>query len=71
MVVTVMWTVPAASAGDVAVHDVVEVQLECEASVDPKSTVWPIWNPVPVMVTEVPPVVGPTAGLTALIEAGP
>ena len=64
-----MSTVAAASAGDVAVHDVVEAQLTVELAVVPKSTVVapaPVRKLVPVMVTDVPPPAGPAVGLTAV-----
>ena len=63
------WTVPAASAGDVAVHEVVKVQLTVGLAVKPKSTVVapaPVRKLVPVTVTVVPPAVGPAVGLTAV-----
>jgi hypothetical protein len=68
-VLTVMSTGPADSAGDVAVHDVVEEQLAPDEGVDPKLTVVapaPVKKLVPVMVTDVPPPAGPIVGLTAL-----
>ena len=63
-VVTVTSTVPAASAGDTAVH---EVELEQEtpvAATPPKLTVLSGVKPVPEMVTEVPPPRGPLEGAT-------
>lgn len=62
-------TVPAESAGDVAVHDVVEEQLTVELVIEPNSTVVapaPVRKLVPVMVTVVPPPTGPAVGLTTL-----
>ena len=65
LLVTVTSTVPAASAGAVAVIDVAEFTVTLEAAVDPNLTVFPEANPLPLMVTDVPPAVGPLAGLTA------
>lgn len=69
-VVTVTSTVRAVCAGEVAVHELEEPQLTAADGVDPKSTVCPIWNPVPVIVTVVPPVTGPAVGLTAVTVGG-
>jgi len=66
-VLTLTSIVLAASAGDVAVHDVVEAQLTVELAVKPKSTVVapaPVRKLVPVTVTVVPPPAGPAVGLT-------
>ena len=69
--VAVMSTVPADSAGDVAVHDVVDEQLTEVPAEEPKAiVVAPTMNPVPVMVTAVPPPIGPAAGLTAVMIGG-
>src|SRR5207302_848471 len=66
-VVTVMCTVPASSAGDTAVitwSGVFTSLVKDAASVDPNFTdVAPV-KPVPVIVTVVPPAVGPAVGLT-------
>jgi hypothetical protein len=68
-VVTLTSTVPAACAGEVAVQVVVDEQLTAVPAVPPKSTVVePAANPVPVMVTLVPPACGPAVGLTAVTE---
>jgi hypothetical protein len=61
-VVTVMSTGPV-SAGAVAVSEVGELYVAVAAS-RPKSTIDPATNPVPVMVTVVPPPLGPVLGLT-------
>ena len=55
VVVTVTYTVPV-PAGEVAVSDVVLPKVTAVAATVPKSTVAPLTNPVPVMVTMVPPV---------------
>ena len=63
-VVTVTSTVPE-PAGEVAVQEVVEEQDTPVAALEPKSTVVPavaVRKLVPVIVTEVPPVVGPADG---------
>ena len=68
-VVTVTSTVPADSAGDVAVHDVVEEQLIPVAALEPKATVGTpvaVRKCVPVIVTPVPPAVEPLVGLIAV-----
>jgi hypothetical protein len=63
-VITVTSTVPAEAAGDVAVTDVGELTVKLEAGVGPKSTTEAFSRSVPVIVTVVPPPVGPTEGLT-------
>lgn len=65
-VVTVISTVAAASAGEVALIEVDEVTDTAVPTPVPKLTVEPEVNPVPVMVTVVPPATGPAVGLTAL-----
>lgn len=73
---TVTSTVPATSPGEVAVQLVFEEQLTSKATVIPKSTaVTPgmVENPVPVIVTGVPPETGPELGeiaATVGIEPG-
>src|SRR5207248_9928391 len=65
-------TIPAACAGDTAVHVVLEVQLTEVPDVVPNLNFVvfvPRANPSPVIVTLVPPVVGPAFGLT-LVTAG-
>ena len=65
-VVTVTSTVPAASAGAMAVIDVGEEKLKLVLvmAMGPKLTTLAPVKLVPVMVTDAPPVVGPVAGLT-------
>ena len=65
--VRVMWTLPAAPPGEVAVQDVVEEQLTAVPELRPNFPVVPSTKPVPVMVTIVPPAKGPAEGLTELI----
>ena len=60
-VVTLTSTVPV-PAGDVAVIDVAETTLMPVAAVAPKLTAVAPVNPVPVMVTDVPPTPGPEVG---------
>ena len=62
---TVTSTAPAAPAGEVAVIDVGETTLTTVPALAPNETVSPVANPVPVIVTEVPPAVEPLVGLTA------
>ena len=68
--VTVTLTVPADSAGATAVIDVAELTVTLEAAVEPKLTVLPDTKPVPVIVTDVPPAVGPLVGLTTVTVGG-
>ena len=62
-VVTVTSTVPADSAGDVAVIEVVELYVTAVAVMVPNITVAEEVKPVPMMVTEVPPAVLPLVGV--------
>jgi hypothetical protein len=67
--VTVISTVAALPGGLVAVQLVVEVQLTAVPAAVPKSTVVAaavVENPVPLMVTLVPPERGPEVGLMAV-----
>ncbi len=64
-VVTVTSTEPASSAGVVTVSEVPEEAVMVPATV-PKLTALTPLKPVPVMTTDVPPVVVPPTGLTAL-----
>ena len=70
-VVTVMSTVPAAWAGVVAVMDVALLTVKLVAAVPPKLTAVAPVNPVPVMVTDVPPAVVPLFGLTLVTVGAP
>jgi len=65
-VVTVISTVACVSAGEVAVMEVGPFTVKAVADVDPNFTAVAPLNAVPVTVTEVAPVVGPTLGLTAV-----
>ena len=56
-------TVPADSAGDVAVMEVAEFTVTAVAVMVPNITVAEEVKLVPVMVTEVPPAVGPLVGV--------
>src|SRR5208283_830056 len=62
-VVTVTSTVPAEPAGETAVIWVVEVTVKLDAAVVPNITAVAPVNPVPVIVTVVPPATGPAAGV--------
>jgi hypothetical protein len=66
VVVTVTFTAPAAPAGAVAVICVAEFTVNPVAFVAPKRTAVAPVNPVPVIVTFVPPDVEPELGLSAL-----
>ena len=71
-VVSVTFTAPAAPAGAVTVSDVALAAVTV-AAFEPKSTVLPavvVANPVPVMVTVLPPVVRPLVGLIDVIAGG-
>ena len=62
-VVTDTSTLPGVSVeGDVTVIDVADTTVTAVPAVPPKLTVAPEMNPVPVMVTEVPPMVVPLVG---------
>jgi hypothetical protein len=62
--VTVTSTVPADSAGEVAVIWVPDTTVNVVAERSPNDTAVAPVNPVPVIVTEVPPATGPALGLT-------
>jgi hypothetical protein len=64
--VTVTLTVPADSVGDVAVIEVSELTVMAVAAVVPNMTAVAPVKPVPVIMTGVPPAVGPTPGLRAV-----
>src|SRR6202165_1452048 len=67
--VTVTSTVPAASAGEVAVMEVAEFTTKVVAAVEPKLTAVAPVRLVPVIMALVPPAVGPELGLT-LVTVG-
>src|ERR1700682_6419533 len=70
--VTVTFTAPAACAGVLAVIVVLLTTLTPVAALPPTLTAAPAAKFVPVIVTAVPPVVGPDAGATPLtVGAGP
>ena len=69
-VVTVTSTVPALPAGAVAVICVALLTVKPLALVAPNFTAVAPVNPVPVMVTVVPPPVGPDAGDTLVMVGG-
>jgi hypothetical protein len=69
-VVTVTFTVPADSAGETAVNCVEETNVTPVAAVEPNVTLASGTNPVPVIVTVVPPAVGPASGLRP-VTVGP
>jgi hypothetical protein len=68
--VTVTVTVPALSAGVVAVMVVLLTTVTPVAAVPPNATVSPDAKLVPVMVTDVPPASGPPFGVTLLTVGG-
>jgi len=67
-VTTVMSTIAAASAGEVAVMNVLDQSLNERAAVLPKLTAVVPEKLLPVMATTVPPVVLPLLGLTAMTD---
>ena len=69
-VVTVTSTTPTAWAGVVAVIEVALVTLTAVAAAPPKLTAVAPVRLLPVIVTEVPPALGPLAGLTE-VTVGP
>src|SRR3954454_5483301 len=62
-----MSTAPSAPAGEVASTSVSLTTLKSVAAMLPKFTAEVLVSPVPVIVTIVPPVLGPDVGLTAVI----
>jgi hypothetical protein len=62
VLVTTTFAAPAECAGVVAVIDVPLCTVTPVADVPPSFTVAPDWNPVPVIVTPVPPFVVPALG---------
>jgi hypothetical protein len=69
-VLTVTALAPAASAGEVAVTVLSELTVTAVAAVVPKFTLRVLIKPAPVMVTTVPPVIGPEVGVIELITGG-
>jgi hypothetical protein len=63
--VTVALTTPAACAVVVPVM-LVPLTVETVSADPPNDAVAPVWKPVPVMETEVPPGAGPLLGVTEL-----
>jgi hypothetical protein len=57
-------TVPAACAGAVAFNSVADTNVTNDAAAVPNFTVAPGTNPLPIIVTAVPPAVDPERGLT-------
>jgi len=71
-VLTVMSTVPATSDGEVAVQELVDVQVTAVPAVRPNlAVVEPTTKPVPVIVTTVPPTSGPATGRMAVTTGPP
>jgi hypothetical protein len=68
--VTVTSTVPAAPDGEVAVMLVALLTVKVVAAVAPNFTAVAPVKLVPVIVTDVPPVVGPLVGLMEVTEGG-
>jgi hypothetical protein len=69
--VTVTVAAPAACAGVVAVIVVAFTTVTPVAAVPPNVTVAPLTKPVPLIVTLVPPAVGPLVGAIPLTVGGP
>jgi hypothetical protein len=68
--VTMIPTVPALSAGVTALICVELLTVTEVATTLPNATVAPAWKPMPVIVTDVPPVTGPELGETLLTVGG-
>lgn len=62
VLVTTTSTDPAVCAGVVAVMELLLLRVTLLAAVPPSVTLAPDWNPVPVIVTDVPPAVVPEVG---------
>jgi hypothetical protein len=60
--VTVMETVPVFSGGETALISVELATVTAAELTPPNATLAPVWKPVPVIVTTVPPVAGPDVG---------
>ncbi|MNM52521.1 hypothetical protein D3C81_636000 [compost metagenome] len=70
LAVTTTFTTPALPAGEVAVMVVALTTVTAKPLLLPNfSAVTPV-KPVPVMVTAVPPLLGPVAGVTAVMVGG-
>jgi hypothetical protein len=69
-VVTVTSTVPRVPAGEVAVIEVGLFTVNFAAALLANFTALAPANPVPVIVTDVPPVLGPEVGLTPVTVGG-
>ena len=65
-----MSTVPATPLGAVTVIEVAELTVNEPATVAPKLTAVAPVKLVPVTVTDVPPMIGPVPGLTAVTVGG-
>ena len=70
VVVTVTSTVPRVPAGEVAVIELSELNVNDVAAFDPKSTAVTPVKPVPLIETEVPPAIGPAVGLMLVTVGG-
>ena len=68
--VTTTVAVPAPPAGVVPTRRVAETNVTPVAAAPPNVAPAPAWKPVPVIVTVVPPAVGPIAGLTDVTVGG-
>jgi uncharacterized membrane protein len=66
-VLTVIALTPAEEAGEVAVTVLSEMIVKVVAGIVPKYTLRVLIKPTPVIVTTVPPVVGPAVGVMELI----
>jgi hypothetical protein len=62
---------PAVAGGAVAVMVVADITANVEAAVLPNQTLWTLVKLVPVMVTTVPPPVGPLVALNPVTVAMP
>jgi hypothetical protein len=69
-VVTVIFTVPEGSGGDIAIMEVEDWKVTEIAPTLPNDTSTLELNPVPVIVTEVPPLMGPDDGDMEVTDGG-
>jgi len=65
---TVTLAMPIEAIGLTAVIWVAELTVKVLAGIDPKSTAIAVVNPVPLIVTDVPPVAGPIMGLMPVTD---
>jgi hypothetical protein len=70
LALTVTFTMPAGSFGEIAVMRVDELTVKLFAATVPKCTAVTALKPLPRIFTIVPPAAGPLVGLTLVIDGG-